>query len=280
VTPVNQSASTGTADELRKRIASGLVLAVLAVITAISGGSPFALLWAAAAIGVFWEWSAIVADGAMPLRLAGCTALAVAAAAVLAGAVAVALPSLAAGAVFAAVLAPQGRRLWGTGGALYAGILLLAPVVLRGDPQLGRTAILFLFAVVWATDICGFFVGRWLGGPKLAPRISPGKTWSGAAGGMLGAIAAALVVMRLADTGTAVATACLAAVLSIVAQGGDLLESAVKRRFRVKDAGHIIPGHGGLMDRLDGFLAAAGVAALIGFARGGIDASARGLLWW
>jgi phosphatidate cytidylyltransferase len=277
---VNQSAPTDRASELRKRIASGLVLAVLAVTTAIRGGSPFALLWAVAAVGVFWEWSAIVAVGAMPLRAAGCTGLLLAAAAVLAGAIAAALLALAAGAIFAAALAPRGSRLWGTAGAIYAGTLLLAPVVLRSDPQLGRTAILFLFAVVWATDICGFFVGRWLGGPKLAARVSPGKTWSGAGGGTLGAIAAGLVVMRTAGAGTPVATACLAAALSIVAQGGDLLESAVKRRFRVKDAGHIIPGHGGLMDRLDGFLAAAGMAALVGCARGGIEASARGLLWW
>jgi phosphatidate cytidylyltransferase len=277
---VNQSATDGQASGLGKRIVSGLVLAALALATTVRGDSPFALLWAAAAVGVYWEWSAMVAGGAMALRAAGCTALVLAAAAVLAGETAAALAPLAVGAVMAAMFAPPRRRAWGAAGVVYAGTLLLAPVVLRGDPQLGRTAILFLFAVVWATDICGFFAGRWLGGPKLAAHISPGKTWSGACGGTLGAIAAGLAVMHAASEGTPAATACLALALSIVAQGGDLLESAVKRRFGVKDAGHVIPGHGGLMDRLDGFLAAAGVAALVGLLRGGIEASAHGLLLW
>jgi len=277
---VNQSAAAGQASELGKRIASGLVLAALALATAFVGGSPFALVWAAVAVGVFWEWSAIVAGGAMAPRAAGCTAIVLAAAAVLAGNIPAALAPLAAGAVMAAMFAPHRCRAWGAAGVVYAGTLLLAPVVLRGDPQLGRSAILFLFATVWATDICGFFAGRWLGGPKLAARISPSKTWSGACGGTLGAIVAGLLVMHAAGDGTPVATACLALPLSIVAQGGDLFESAVKRRFGVKDAGHVIPGHGGLMDRLDGFLTAAGVAALVGLLRGGINASAHGLLLW
>jgi phosphatidate cytidylyltransferase len=277
---VNQSAPDGQAGELGKRILSGLVLAALALATTVRGGSPFALLWAAAAVGVYWEWSAIIAGGAVALRAAGCTALILAAAAVLAGEIAAALAPLVAGTAMAAAFAPQRRRAWAAAGVPYAGTVLLAPVVLRGDPQLGRPAILFLFGVVWTTDICGFFAGRWFGGPKLAARISPSKTWSGACGGTLGAIAVGLAMMHAFGEGTTIATIYLALALSIVAQGGDLLESAVKRRFGVKDASHVIPGHGGLMDRLDGFLAAAGVAALVGLLRGGIEASAHGLLLW
>lgn len=274
------SASAVPASELRRRVASGLILAALALATAVLGGSAFALLWSGAAVGVFWEWSAIVSGGNLMLRTAGVAGLLQAAVAVLVGEIGTALIPLAMGMVAAALFAPAGCRVWGAAGVLYGGILLLGPVILRSDPQLGRTAILFLFATVWATDICGYFVGRWLGGPKLAAPISPGKTWSGACGGVLGAIAGGVALMRAAGEGTPVATACLALALSVIAQGGDLLESAVKRRFRVKDAGHLIPGHGGLMDRLDGFLAAAGVAALVGLTRGGVDASAHGLLLW
>ncbi len=165
-------------------------------------------------------------------------------------------------------------------GLLYAGGLLAAVLILRGDPQFGLTAILLLFAVVWPTDIGGYFVGRFVGGPKLMPTVSPSKTWSGAAGGTLAAIACALLVAVGAGLTNLVAIAVLAVVLSIVAQAGDLFESFVKRRFSAKDASNLIPGHGGVMDRLDGFLTASIAAALIGLARGGFDAPARGLLQW
>jgi phosphatidate cytidylyltransferase len=169
---------------------------------------------------------------------------------------------------------------WGAAGMIYAGAVLLAPVVLRRDSEFGLAAILFLFAVVWATDILGFFIGRAIGGPKLAPSISPKKTWSGAWGGALGALAAGVAVAHVAGNVSLIPAACVALVLSILYQAGDLFESAVKRQFGVKDTSHMIPGHGGLMDRLDGFIAAASVAALVGLVRGGPDAAARGLLWW
>ncbi len=153
-------------------------------------------------------------------------------------------------------------------------------MVLRSDPEFGLPAVLFLFAVVWSTDILGYFVGRTIGGPRLAPHISPKKTWSGACGGALGALAAGIAVVYIAGGTALLPVACVAFVLSIASQAGDLFESAVKRRFGVKDASHVIPGHGGLMDRLDGFIAASGVAALVGIMRGGLDASARGLLLW
>jgi len=158
--------------------------------------------------------------------------------------------------------------------------VLLAPAALHRDQEFGVVAILFLFAVVWATDILGYFIGRAIGGPKLAPRISPNKTWSGACGGALGALAAGVAVVYVGTNAALLPAACTALLLSTVSQAAALFESAVKRRFGVKDASHMIPGHGGLMDRLDGFIVAAGMAALVGLIRGGPDASARGLLLW
>src|SRR5262249_5983935 len=152
--------------------------------------------------------------------------------------------------------------------------------VLRSDAQYGFLAMIFLFAVVWGTDILAYFVGRAVGGPKLAPWISPKKTWSGAIGGVAAAIAAAIAVAFAGGLSNMAAVALLAAALSIVSQAGDLFESALKRRFDVKDSSQLIPGHGGLMDRLDGFLTAAVAATLIGLAHGGLASAARGLLVW
>ena len=274
------SAPSPHSGELGKRVASAIVLAVLAVGAVAVGGWPFTLFWAAAALGIFWEWNAIVAGSASAVLAAGATAIAVAAVAAGFGSFAAALLALVVGALAAALLCGSGRRAWGGSGVLYAGIALLAPVLLRRDEELGIVAIIFLFAVVWSTDILGYFVGQAVGGPKLAPHISPKKTWSGACGGAVGAIVAAMAVMLGAGIRPLVAVAVIALALSIISQGGDLFESAVKRHFGVKDASHLIPGHGGLMDRLDGFIAASGVAALLGLARGGVEASARGLLSW
>jgi phosphatidate cytidylyltransferase len=274
-----ESPPSAPPSELRHRIVSGIVLAALAIATAVLGGTLFVMFWAAAALVIFWEWSRIVAGGAAAVTAAGAVALALAAVAAWAGAFGAALAILAAGALIVALLCAA-QRTWGAAGVLYAGSVLLGPLLLRRDQGLGLVAILFLFAVVWATDTFGYFVGRAVGGPKLAARISPKKTWSGACGGALGAVLAGLAVIGVAGEGALVPAAAIALVLSIVSQGGDLFESFVKRRFGVKDAGHAIPGHGGLMDRLDGFLVAAGVAALVGLARGGPDAPAGGLLVW
>ncbi len=253
-------------------------MVVLAVATVVLGGWSFVLFWAAAAIGVYWEWNAMVARHIKIPLLVGGAALLAAAGTAGSGHFGYAVAAVAAGATAVAVVAPR-RRAWSAMGVLYAGVLVLAPEVLRRDRQYGMAAVLFLFAVVWATDILGYFVGRLVGGPKLAVHISPKKTWAGAFGGAVGAVVAGVGFMSMAGyaMGSPVSTAFM---LSIVSQGGDLLESAVKRRFGVKDASRVIPGHGGLMDRLDGFLAAAGVAALIGIVRGGPDAAAQGLLLW
>jgi phosphatidate cytidylyltransferase len=130
------------------------------------------------------------------------------------------------------------------------------------------------------TDIAAYFVGRAVGGPKLWPAVSPNKTWSGAIVGTLGGVAAGLLVVKLAGLVVAPMLVMVALALSVAAQLGDLLESAIKRHFGAKDAGQLIPGHGGLMDRLDGFLTAAAAAVVVGMLRGGLEGPARGLLVW
>jgi phosphatidate cytidylyltransferase len=133
---------------------------------------------------------------------------------------------------------------------------------------------------VWATDILAYFVGRRLGGPRLWPRVSPNKTWSGAAGGLAGGVAGGIAVAYASGIGGLPFVGVIALALSLLAQAGDLFESAVKRRFGAKDTGRLIPGHGGLMDRLDGFLFAAAAAATIGILHAGTGAAGHGLLLW
>jgi phosphatidate cytidylyltransferase len=169
---------------------------------------------------------------------------------------------------------------WMLAGLAYAAVLLIGPVMLRRDPEWGFTAILFLFAVVWVTDIAAYFAGRALGGPKLWPAVSPKKTWSGAVGGTLGALVAGLAILKLMGLGISPVLVIVTVGLSVVSQAGDLLESSIKRHFGAKDASDLIPGHGGLMDRLDGFLTAVLAAVMVGLLRGGLEGPARGLLVW
>jgi len=263
------------------RVLSALVLAPVAIGCAYFGGPIFALFWGIAAVAILWEWTALVAGVAARLSFyAGTSATVLALIILMRGRPGVAMLMVLLGALAAAVFAPAERRAWIAGGVLYAGAMLLTPVIVRMDETLGFTAILVLFAVVWTTDIFGYFVGRAIGGPKLAPRISPKKTWSGAIGGTGGALVVALGAAKLAGLASIWAVAVIALSLSVVAQAGDIFESALKRSFGVKDSSHLIPGHGGVMDRLDGFWAASLCAALIGLLRAGFDAPAHGLLAW
>src|SRR6185437_7367385 len=169
---------------------------------------------------------------------------------------------------------------WIVAGIAYAGVLLVAPLVLRSDGEFGFLAMLILFGVVWTTDVLGYFAGRAFGGPKLMPTISPKKTWSGAIAGTLGAMIVAVLLAKSFGSFHVIAIALVALLLSTTAQFGDLFESWIKRRFGAKDASQLIPGHGGVMDRLDGFWAAALVACVIGVLRGGFGNPAAGLLVW
>lgn len=266
---------------LTLRIVSAAIMAPIAIGAAYWGGWVFVLFWTAAAIAVLWEWIGIVAGRDHRLMLSSCGG-AIVIAAILAETdhPVVALLLVALGALAASIFAPRHQRLWIVAGIGYAGTMMLAPVTLRGEDWTGFAAIVLLFAIVWTTDVLAYFTGRAIGGPKLMPAVSPKKTWSGAIGGAVGAVAAALAVGAAFGGLNLTALAILALVLSAVSQAGDLLESQVKRHFGTKDASHLIPGHGGAMDRLDGFWAAVIVALAIGVIRGGLDEPARGLLIW
>ena len=259
------------AAELALRVGSALVLAPLAIGVAYVGGWPFAVFWGVAAIGVLWEWATLVAgDDRRSVSIAGGASIVLAIGLAQTDHLVAAVIVLAMGALAMAVAS----------GIPYAGALGVAPVVLRSDGAYGFLAIVFVFAIVWATDVLAYFVGRALGGPKLMARVSPKKTWSGALAGAAAAVLAGVAVARTAGLPGLVPVAVIALLLSVLAQAGDLFESALKRRFGAKDSGHLIPGHGGLMDRLDGFVTAALLAALIGLARGGFESPGRGLLVW
>ncbi len=172
-----------------------------------------------------------------------------------------ALIAAAAGGVIAIIAG--GSAMWTVVGVLYLSLPMLAMVWLRALPELGLAIMLWLLLVVWAADVMAYFVGRRVGGPRLAPSISPGKTWSGFFGGMVGAIVVGGIV-ALANGPFRVASSFgLAMGMAVIAQIGDLAESALKRRSGLKDSGSLIPGHGGLFDRVDGLLFAAPVLALI-----------------
>jgi phosphatidate cytidylyltransferase len=180
-------------------------------------------------------------------------------------------------------------RLWSSGeqlsawrilGIPYVSLPPLAFVTLRGDPVFGLTAVLLVFAVVWAADSAAYFAGRAIGGPRLAPAVSPNKTWAGLAGAVAAGTLAGLAVAVMAGLPRPAAIALLSGALVVVEQAGDLFESAAKRACDTKDSGRLIPGHGGVLDRVDGLVAAASAAALLGSWRGGFDQAAAGLLIW
>ncbi len=262
-----------------KRIVSAVILGLLALGVAILGGPLFLLFWTIAAFGIFWEWNALVNAAPRNAALAlGGAGLAGAAISLGLGAPWVAMLWVLAGALAAAIFARP--PIWVAGGVLYASALLVPVIVLRGDLRLGLVAVLFLFATVWATDVAALYSGRYFGGPKLAPRISPAKTWSGALGGALAGIAGGIALLAVMRFELSAIHFLVALAVTVTAQLGDLFESWVKRRFSVKDTSEIIPGHGGLMDRLDGFIAAVLAAVLFGILRAGVDAPAQGLLQW
>jgi phosphatidate cytidylyltransferase len=174
---------------------------------------------------------------------------------------------------------PGGPK-WRYFGVAYVSVPAIALVVLRNDPDFGIAAIIWVMVTVWAADTLAYFAGRIIGGPKLAPKLSPKKTWAGLGGAMAGsAIAAILTGLWIGIPGLAI-LGVLAASLAIVEQAGDLFKSAMKRHYGVKDSGRLIPGHGGVIDRVDGLVAVAMAAALIGTLRAGVDHAGAGVLLW
>ncbi len=277
-TQVTPDSAKGSSN-LYMRVVAALVLAPLTIVIAWLGGWIWACVVIAAAALLYFEWLMIVGvSGNRFAAAAGIVALALAGVCLMLRRADVAVAVIVAGILFAAAMT-NGRRGWVASGLVYAAAALVATILVRRDADLGFVALMFVLLVVWVTDIGGYFAGRGIGGPKLWPRVSPKKTWAGAFGGLVLALVIALG-FALLGFGRTVPLLLLGAVLSVVSQLGDLFESAVKRRFDVKDSSHIIPGHGGLMDRLDGFVAAIVFAALVGFMRGGLDGIGRGFMVW
>lgn len=257
--------------EVLRRVLSTAVLAPAALGAAYFGPPYFTLLVLAGAWLLASEWGTVCGRG----HLGGAAWLlfpAVAPSALAAAGVpvlgALALVGVGAAVVLgAARVAGQRNALWLASGALYIGVPATALIWLRGDDAAGQAMVLWLFGVVWASDIGAYVCGRAIGGPRLAPRISPKKTWAGVGGGLAAACAFTAFVAALGAVSFRLVW--LAAGLALAGMAGDLLESAVKRRFGVKDMGQLIPGHGGLFDRVDSLLLAAPCAALIVGAFGG-----------
>ncbi|TFU06245.1 CDP-archaeol synthase [Polymorphobacter arshaanensis] len=263
------SEAVAATSQLGARVVVGVLLIVVALAALWAGGFGFGALVAVAVLLMFAEWSQMFR---LPraLRLAGLVVLAGSVMLTIIGQPLMAIAALATGAgVLGLGARPyvQARASWVAIGLLYAGMPAIALIWLRGT-QYGLALTLLTLVTVWATDIFAYFSGRAIGGPKLAPSISPNKTWAGLVGGMAGAALAVYLVYMLLDGRIDVPSVpvlwlvALAPVLAVVAQAGDFYESWLKRRVGVKDSGNLLPGHGGIMDRLDGLVPVAVVAAV------------------
>lgn len=242
---------------LHTRILSALVMIPVALAAIWWGGYAFALLVAVAGAVMVWEWDRMTGG---QFTTGGRMAAALVATASLA-AFTVPLAALALVLVATAVAGRRadsegmGRRSWAMSGALYCGLPAIALVWLRGSDEAGFHLMLWLMMAVWATDIGAYAAGRTIGGPLLMPAVSPKKTWAGLLGGMASAAMVGVGVALTLPLGMEWGVlAPVSAGLAVVAQAGDLLESWVKRRFGVKDSSNIIPGHGGVLDRVDALL--------------------------
>ena len=264
--PPTPAASRFRWGDLRTRALSAALLAPAALACLWVGGWWWAALVALAAAGLAVEWVHLC--GGRLASPAGATvplAVLAAGAAALLGCGPLGLGLVASGFLLAWVL---GHRVSLAAGIPYLGLAMVALAWLRGDGETGRNNVLFLLLVVWASDIGAYAAGRLVGGAKLAPRISPSKTWAGAIGGLAAAMAVGAAAALALHGGSVPHILPVAAGIGVAAQLGDLLESAVKRHYGVKDSGRLIPGHGGLLDRLDGVLVAALAAAALAVVMG------------
>jgi phosphatidate cytidylyltransferase len=245
-------------------------LASIALLSAWYGGIVFALVWGIAATAVWREWAMIIgidANRFSPALWLGALGVIASIAMVffpLISPILGFLPALVAGLALAVLYRKSGRYwLWLCGGPVYAAAIIVGPLALRDRVADGLVILVWLFLVVWISDIGAFFAGRSIGGPKLWPSVSPKKTWSGSIGGLIAGtlvpVGFVVAVQTLFGPVWLTGWALIALTVStaLIAEGGDLFESAMKRRFGVKDSGSLIPGHGGLMDRLDSYGAAA-----------------------
>ncbi|MGA8585293.1 MAG: phosphatidate cytidylyltransferase [Roseiarcus sp.] len=285
MTASDDAAATGPAPQrlgpdLWPRVAAAVAMGSVALAATWIGGFLFAAFWWLASIVILWEWQRLVgAERLIVARVvAGAVALALAALSALHDSIAGVVAALILGAAAVGWIAGGRQGIWAAAGVLYAGALVASVGLLRVSPSFGMASILWLFAVVWGADIAAYFAGRLIGGPRLWPRVSPGKTWAGA---IVGAFAGAVLGLMLAAwTNRLAALFWLGLATAIVSELGDLFESALKRRFGVKDSSGLIPGHGGLMDRLDAFTSASFFAAVVAILHPKGDYIASGLFQW
>ena len=263
--------------ELERRVGSALILGPLAVAAIYFGTPYFEIVLILCAVAMAWEWDRICGRHRF-----GASGWVMAAGLLAAGVAAwlrhyeIALAVVAVGAIGvygAALLARRGHPVWSASGTLVVGIPCVAAVWLRDLPQQGLETFVWLIGAVWTTDLAAYVTGRLVGGAKLAPRISPGKTWAGLIGAIVAAAIWGLVCAAWIGAEAVWAFAVLGAIAAVLAQTGDLTVSLVKRRFGVKDASNLIPGHGGVLDRFDGLLIATPALAVLAWSlKGGIFA--------
>jgi phosphatidate cytidylyltransferase len=266
--------------DLLPRFLSAIVLAAVVAAFVWFGGYPYAVMVGLIAAIVAWEWGRIIRGGAIDTAMAAHIGVVVfAVLLVVYGLIGLALLALMVGAILVNLLTVGRHPGLSAGGVPYAGLPAVALLWLRDAPTYGLWAIGFLIVAVAATDIGAYFAGRMIGGPKLAPRISPNKTWAGLIGAMVASGLIGVLTGALAPGASSLALGMFGVVLALVAQAGDLGESWLKRAFGAKDASNIIPGHGGFMDRVDGLIAAVVFAALLA-ALINVREPAKAILLW
>ncbi len=266
--------------DLGPRLISAFFLLVVTILMVWAGGIWFALLVSLVFAGMLREWETMIT--ARPVSVLGMVLMGL-----LASVAFIALffgmwwglAAGLAGALVAFVGAPE-HRVWRLWGHLLFATVVVGLIEIRGTGSPGFAACFFVGASVWMTDTGAFFSGRLLRGAKLSPDISPAKTWSGAIGGLIIGSLSGLLVWVLVTPSPWWIGLLIAAFISVSGQIGDLAESAVKRHFRVKDSGDAIPGHGGLMDRLDSLTFGTLLVFAIGLAKLGPGSVAAGLLFW
>lgn len=257
------AASPSARAELGLRIVTAFLLGSISVALAWAGTLPFAALVLAVALILSWEWSQVVRGPGIDLPLAIQAAAAAGAIALAAfGFAALGVAILLIGTIIVLALEFGARPVLSAAGVLYAGLPAVALIWLRSSEPMGFYAVIFVMLVVAATDTAAFFCGRLIGGPRLAPSISPKKTWSGLLGG-ISAAGLTAGAFAYALGAPALPLAVVGVAMGLVAQAGDLAESSLKRAFHLKDASGLLPGHGGFMDRVDGLVPVAVLLALV-----------------